>query len=250
MRSLFQVLSLISVALIAACAPAAPPSPAAATNPPPPPTVPSALSAASPSPAAKPAAPAPSPAIAASPSAGAVASPSAGPAVNTAVLASGVATPGFVLQSSAFTAGGNLPSQFSCDAPGGGQSPPLSWSGAPATARAFALVDQDPDAGAGGAAFTHWVVFNIPSSVTQIDAGMPAQDTLPNGALQGQNGRRVTGYQGACPPAGSPAHHYTFQLFALDGPLPLQPGASIVDLQRAMTGHIVGQTQLVALFGH
>jgi Raf kinase inhibitor-like YbhB/YbcL family protein len=164
---------------------------------------------------------------------------------------SGPPTAGFTLQSSAFTAGGNLPTEFSCDAPGGGQSPPLSWSGAPATAKAFALVDQDPDAGAGGAAFTHWVVYNIPASVTQLDAGQPAQEApLANGALQGQNGRRVVGYMGACPPAGGAPHHYTFQLWALDGPLTLPAGATVIALQQAMTGHTVGQTQLVALFGH
>jgi Raf kinase inhibitor-like YbhB/YbcL family protein len=164
---------------------------------------------------------------------------------------SGPPTAGFTLQSSAFTAGGNLPTEFSCDAPGGGQSPPLSWSGAPATAKAFALVDQDPGAGAGGAAFTHWVIYNIPASVTQLDAGQPAQEApLANGALQGQNGRRVVGYMGACPPAGGAPHHYTFQLWALDGPLTLPAGATVIALQQAMTGHTVGQTQLVALFGH
>jgi Raf kinase inhibitor-like YbhB/YbcL family protein len=113
------------------------------------------------------------------------------------------------------------------------------------------LVDQDPDAPVGGgAAFTHWVVYNIPSSATQLEVGQPAQPTLPNGASQGQNGRRVVGYQGACPPAGSAPHHYTFQLFALDAPLNVPPGASIVDLEQAMTGHVLGQTTLVGLFGH
>jgi Raf kinase inhibitor-like YbhB/YbcL family protein len=157
-------------------------------------------------------------------------------------------TAGFVLQSSAFMDGGDLPSQYSCDGPGGGQSPPLNWTGAPASTRAFALVDQDPDAGS--TPFTHWVVFNIPANITQFDAGLPAGDVLPNGALQGQNGRRVVGYQGACPPAGSPPHHYTFQLWALNAPLALPIGATIVDLQRALAGTVVGQTQLVALFHH
>src|SRR5258708_560183 len=184
MRSLVYVL-LTSIVLIAGCSPTAPTA-AVPTNPPLPPTVPSALAAAS---------------------------PSAGPAVNAPLIASGPPTAGFVLQSSAFTPGGNLPTQYSCDAPGGGHSPPLSWSGAPAASRSFALVDQDPDAGGGGSAFTHWVVFNIPPSVTQLDTGLPAGDSLPNGALQGQNGRRVTAYQGACPPAGGPRPHCTFPLF-------------------------------------
>ena len=51
------------------------------------------------------------------------------------------------------------------------------------------------------------------------------------------------------PPPGAAAHHSTLQLYALDGPLPLQPGASIVDVQRTMSGHVVGQTELVVLFG-
>jgi phosphatidylethanolamine-binding protein (PEBP) family uncharacterized protein len=68
--------------------------------------------------------------------------------------------------------------------------------------------------------------------------------------LQGQNGQRKIGYLGACPPTGGPPHHYTFQLFAVDAPLPLPPGATIVQLQSARSGHIVGQTQLIALFGH
>jgi Raf kinase inhibitor-like YbhB/YbcL family protein len=176
--------------------------------------------------------------------------PSAPPAVNAPVLLNGPLTAGFVLQSSAFTDGGTLPSQSSCDGPGGGQSPPLSWTGAPTATRAFALVDQDPDAASGGSAFTHWVVFNIPANITQFEAGLPAGDVLPNGALQGQNGRRSVAYLGACPPAGSPPHHYTFQLWALSAPLALPIGATILDLQRAMTGNVVGQTQLVALFSH
>jgi Raf kinase inhibitor-like YbhB/YbcL family protein len=110
------------------------------------------------------------------------------------------------------------------------------------------LVDQDPDTGAN--AFTHWLVYNIPSSVTQLETAQPPQPTLSNGALQGLNGRRAIGYMGACPPAGAAPHHYTFQLFALDAPLGLQPGAAISEVQPAMTGHIVGQTELVALFGH
>lgn len=113
------------------------------------------------------------------------------------------------------------------------------------------MVDQDADGNVGGGALvTHWVVYNIPSTVTQLDQGLPPQPTLSNGAMQGLNVRRAIGYMPVCPPAGAPAHHYTFQLYALDGTLPLQPGASIIDLQNAMRGHVVGQTELVALFGH
>jgi Raf kinase inhibitor-like YbhB/YbcL family protein len=72
---------------------------------------------------------------------------------------------------------------------------------------------------------------------------------VANGGMQGLNGRGQVGYLGACPPPGAPAHHYTFQLFALDATLPLQPGATISDVRTALNGHVVAQTQLVALFG-
>jgi Raf kinase inhibitor-like YbhB/YbcL family protein len=245
----------LAVTLITGCSVAAPTGSAPASAP--------APTVAAPSPAANPASPVASPAVAPSPSQAAsraaspaaslpsvAGSPSPGAAVNAGLLFTGPPTSGFVLQSSAFANGGELPKQFSCDDPSGGQTPPLSWSGAPASARAYALIDQDPDAGGQGSAFTHWLVYNIPANVTQLDAAQPALPTLPNGALQGQNGRRVVGYMGACPPAGAPPHHYTFQLFALDGQLALQPGAAISELQIALNGHIVGQTELVALFGH
>jgi Raf kinase inhibitor-like YbhB/YbcL family protein len=142
-----------------------------------------------------------------------------------------------------------MPADYSCAAPNGGVSPPLRWSGAPGTARAYALVDQDADAPPPNGPFTHWVVYNIPSAVTQLDASQPPTPTLPNGALQGLNGRGQVGYLGACPPPGASPHRFTFQLFALDGPLPLQPGVSIAELRTALGGHVVAQTQLIGLFG-
>ncbi|HTD79459.1 MAG TPA: YbhB/YbcL family Raf kinase inhibitor-like protein [Chloroflexota bacterium] len=165
------------------------------------------------------------------------------------LLAVGTPTPGFNLTSSAFTNNANLPTEFSCAASNGGVSPPLAWSGAPSSARAFALVDQDPDVAPPQGPFTHWVTYNIPATVTSFDQALPTTPTLPNGAMQGLNGRGQVGYLGACPPPGAPAHHYTFQIFALDGTLPLQPGASIGALRDALNGHVVAQTQLVALFG-
>jgi Raf kinase inhibitor-like YbhB/YbcL family protein len=169
------------------------------------------------------------------------------------ILFTGSPTPGFTLQSPAFTDGGMIPTMYTCAAPGGGTSPQLSWSGAPANTQSFVLVEQDADTSPPN---THWLVYNIPASVTQLDASQPEEvSTLPNGAMQGQDHAQgifaafaLIGYEGACPPIGAAAHHYTFQLFAIDEVLPLQPGASINDLKSAMTGHIVGQTELIGLF--
>jgi len=110
------------------------------------------------------------------------------------------------------------------------------------------MIEQDPDI-PGPNAVSHWLTYNIPSTVTGLDAGAPTTNTLPNGTMQGLNSRRTIGYIAACPPPGAPPHHYTFQLFALDSTVPLQPGATIVDIQQAMLGHIVGQTELIVLFG-
>ena len=242
--------------LIAGCgspAPAAAPTTAPAV---PATTAPAVSPAAKPSTAPSPSAsasavakPAASPAALSSPSPGLSPSvaPSPSPVIAVPLLATGTATPGFTLQSSAFTANGTLPDPYTCS--GEGQSPPLAWSGAPAAAKAFALIVQDSDAPPPNPPVTHWVTYNIPSSVTQFEANQAADPVLANGAMQGLNIRRAIGYLAACPPQGAPAHHYNFELFALDGPLALQPGAALGDVQAAMTGHIVGQTTLVALFG-
>jgi Raf kinase inhibitor-like YbhB/YbcL family protein len=169
------------------------------------------------------------------------------------VLFTGQPTAGFTLQSTDISNGTTIPTMFTCVAPGGGTSPQLSWTGAPANTQSFALVEQDPDTPTPN---THWLVYNIPASVTQLAQGQPEeQPTLSNGAMQGQDHAQgifptfaLIGYEGACPPPGAPAHHYTFQLFALDATLPLQPAATINQLKAAMAGHIVGQTELVAPF--
>jgi hypothetical protein len=170
-----------------------------------------------------------------------------------AVLFAGPATSGFVLTSSDISDGTTIPVMFTCAAPGGGTSPQLSWTGAPPNTQSFVLVEQDPDTPTPN---THWLVYNIPASVTQLAQGQTAeQGTLSNGAMQGQDHAQgilptfaLIGYEGACPPPGAAAHHYTFQLFALDQMLPLQPGATINQVKAAMANHIVGQTELVAPF--
>ena len=168
-----------------------------------------------------------------------------------ALLFTGSPTAGFTLTSTDISEGTTIPVMFTCSAPGGGTSPQLSWSGAPPNTQSFVLVEQDPDTAIPN---THWLVYNIPASVTQLAQGQPTeQPTLANGAMQGQDHARgilptfaLLGYEGACPPPGAAAHHYTFQLFALDQMLNLQPEATINQVKAAMAGHIVGQTQLVA----
>jgi Raf kinase inhibitor-like YbhB/YbcL family protein len=180
-------------------------------------------------------------AIPATPSPDAAASPV--PAIATA-RAAGQA---FVLQSSAFSGGATLPSDFTCD--GADLSPPLAWSGAPAGTSAYALIEQDTDVTSSSASepFTQWLLYNMPRTVNQLASGQPARPLLPNGSQQGQNGNSSIGYFGPCPDKGSPPHHLSFELIAQDGYVTLETGASIESVREALQGHVLGQTQLQAL---
>ena len=57
---------------------------------------------------------------------------------------------------------------FGCT--GNNVSPALSWSGAPAGTKSFAVSIYDPDAPT-GSGWWHWVVFNIPATVSSLPKG-------------------------------------------------------------------------------
>jgi Raf kinase inhibitor-like YbhB/YbcL family protein len=177
-----------------------------------------------------------------------VAKPLASPSASAAALpaaSGGAGFQPFALQSTAFTDGAALPADFTCD--GGGHSPPLAWSGAPTGTAAYALIEQDADTKSGAQPFTQWLVYNMPLAVTQLTAGVPPSPLLANGSQQGTNDGHTIGYLGACPDAGQPAHHLTFALFAQDGYVTLETGATSDDVQAALKGHTLGQTQLTAV---
>jgi Raf kinase inhibitor-like YbhB/YbcL family protein len=99
---------------------------------------------------------------------------------------------------------------FGCT--GGNVSPQLSWSGAPAGTKSFALTMFDPDAPT-GSGWWHWVVVNIPASATQLAAGASGK-SLPAGSLETRTDFGKPGYGGPCPPPGL-AHRYIFTIYAL-----------------------------------
>lgn len=143
----------------------------------------------------------------------------------------------FTLTSRAFSDGADIPQKFTCS--GESASPQLHWSGAPADTQSFALIMDDPDAPSG--TFTHWVAFDIPATQTEIPEG--AQSV----SKDGKNGRGQTGYTGPCPPSGT--HRYFFTLYALDLPtLGLNDGAARAEVEKAMNGHIISQSQLMGRY--
>lgn len=148
------------------------------------------------------------------------------------------------LTSPAFQLGERIPTEYTAD--GRNVSPPLKWDGVPAGAKSLALVCEDPDAPRG--LFTHWVAFNLPPDATELRAGVPAKDALPDGTAQGTNGFGKPGYGGPSPPAGKP-HRYVFHLYALDEKLDLPAGATREQLTRAIKGHVIGQGELTGTYG-
>jgi Raf kinase inhibitor-like YbhB/YbcL family protein len=144
----------------------------------------------------------------------------------------------FTISSRGFPNGGEIPKKFTCD--GADVSPELAWSGPPAGTQSFALIADDPDAPVG--TWTHWVLFNLPASVSSLTENVSKLDELPNQARQGRNDFRKIGYNGPCPPPGKP-HRYFFKLYALSAKLDLKPGASKREVEQAMQGQILGQAE-------
>jgi Raf kinase inhibitor-like YbhB/YbcL family protein len=155
----------------------------------------------------------------------------------------GQASKTLTVSSVAFKAGATIPTRYTCS--GEDISPALAWSGAPKNTKAFALVFDDPDGA--NPAFTHWLLANIPATEQSLAENASHDGTLSNGAIQGQNDFRKTGYGGPCPPPGD-AHHYHFAVYALDATLSLQPGFSKQQLASAMQGHTLAWGELVGLF--
>lgn len=153
----------------------------------------------------------------------------------------------FQLTSSAFQTGTPIPKRHACE--GADVSPALSWSNAPKGTRSFALIMDDPDAPPG--TWVHWVLYDIPADKTALPENLPKTESLPDGSKQGacwgvwDFSRR--GYYGPCPPPGK-VHHYSFRLYALDQALDLPAETTKATLLKAMSGHVLGQAELVGLY--
>jgi len=156
----------------------------------------------------------------------------------------GEKTMNILITSDAFQEGEAIPTKYTCD--GDDLSPDLRWSDIPPNTKSLALICEDPDAPSGR--FTHWVLFDLPPTVTELPEGVSTAERLANGAVQGQNDFGRIGYGGPCPPTNDNEHRYYFRIYALDIELQLQPGARREDVIPAMVGHVLAAGHLMGKY--
>ncbi|WP_009947778.1 YbhB/YbcL family Raf kinase inhibitor-like protein [Saccharopolyspora erythraea] len=128
-----------------------------------------------------------------------------------------------------------------CSRDGGNIAPALEWSQVPDGTAELAVLCEDPDAPNG--TFVHWVVSNIPPTVTRIGGG-----DVPDEAVESRNDFGDRGWGGPHPPAGDEAHRYFFRVFASEQPLGLGADATADDLRDALAGHELARGNIVGLF--
>ena len=148
------------------------------------------------------------------------------------------------LRSSVFTHAGELPQRCTCE--GADVAPPLQWQGLPSGTASLALIVDDPDApdpAKPQRTWVHWVVVDIPAEA----AGLPGEgQALPEGCRAGLNDWKKAAWGGPCPPIGR--HRYFFKLYALDCRLPDLKQPTKADLEAAMQGHVLAQTELMGTY--
>jgi Raf kinase inhibitor-like YbhB/YbcL family protein len=195
------------------------------------------------------------------------------------------------IESTSFGDGDRIPERHAFGVPdgngrakpeGGNVSPHLRWEGAPSGTRSFALLCVDPDApvnaadanrsdrtipdSAARADFYHWILVDIPKSLSALEEGADSDGLTPKGKAPGQTdhgarginsykewfgddpamGGDYGGYDGPWPPFNDErVHRYLFTLYALDVPtLGLGEKFRASDALRALEGHVLATATL------
>lgn len=199
------------------------------------------------------------------------------------------------LMSSSFGHKQRIPEDFAFGAPdaashvrlSANRNPHLRWTGVPSTARSLVLICVDTDvptrpddvnqegrvvpADLPRTDFYHWVMVDIPPSVSEIKAASCADGVVPHGkqAPAGPAGSRQGindytswfagdaemsgqwfGYDGPCPPWNdSLLHHYHFILYATDLPrCPVDGAFTGQQVRQAIANHILAEAKLTGTY--
>jgi Raf kinase inhibitor-like YbhB/YbcL family protein len=179
-------------------------------------------------------------------------------------------------------AGNRMPSEnASCvgtpdgkSAQGTNKSPAVSWSKGPQGTRSYALTMVDSEVAVDNSGsnkegvsipvnakrhdFVHWVLADIPATMTGLAAGADANGVVKGGlplettdhGRRGQNGVSEGGYKGPCPPWNDERfHQYHITVYALDvDRLDLPASFMRADLLKAMKGHILASDSTTLRF--
>jgi Raf kinase inhibitor-like YbhB/YbcL family protein len=154
------------------------------------------------------------------------------------------------LTTTAWTDGGMIPAKYSQI--GGQVSPPLSWSNVPDGVQSFVVIAHDTDQAIGQATddTLHWMVWNIPASARSLDEGMPQGNS-------GTGPRQISAtgpyYRGVAAPTGGAAHHYVFEIYALDANINVpavgkSPAETRAAVEAEMAGKIRARGTLTGIF--
>ncbi|MBO2453893.1 YbhB/YbcL family Raf kinase inhibitor-like protein [Actinomadura barringtoniae] len=153
----------------------------------------------------------------------------------------------FTVTSPVFRDGQGMPPRYGCTKYAGGQgkTPPLRWSSpgsASGSAKSFAIVMDDPDAGSG--AYVHWVIAGIGGNTNELVEGSRPEKTW----VEGLNTSKKADYVPPCPPKGE-KHRYRYTIYALDDTVPFKNGAPLKDSLNAIAKHTVGRGRITGNFG-
>lgn len=138
---------------------------------------------------------------------------------------------------------------------------PFSWKNLPSGTACLALVFDDPDAkpvmlsyGMKGDAFLHWTAADIDPSLGAFADNASAKNPS---FVQGRNAGGTNGYVGPRPPSDFPkgmkkplVHIYRLTVYALSAKTGLKDGFSLEELQSAMKGKVLAQSQLFVSYSN
>lgn len=169
---------------------------------------------------------------------------------------------------------------------GPNKSPKISWTAGPPKTQSYAIIAVDTDVPSVATdvnkedktissklkrvKFYHWVLVDIPASVTSLDAGADSDGVTAGGkppgpakvGVRGLNNYtdwfatddkmkgNYGGYDGPCPPWNDTRrHHYHFMVYALDEPsLGLTGNFRAPDVLKAMRRHMLAKGQATGVY--
>ena len=164
--------------------------------------------------------------------------------------------PAMTMTVAGFADGGQIPVKISQAAPGvapgEGTSPAITWTNVPAGTQSFLLNMHDMDLARNKTTEdqVHWVLWNLPATLTGLPEGVPKGSQLPDGSYQ----ISATGpmYRGTGAAASGPFHHYVFERSALDTKQDVKPTADAFEtrtnVMKAVQGHVLGKAVYGGLF--